>query len=93
MRYLSFILLIIIGLMTLSPVTTTYSLAGHSTESIEPLDVCHGPAAGINMVLPDFIHERTGSQHPLQIVGIRNIPDMLFTPLLISHLDERPPRN
>jgi hypothetical protein len=91
MRQLSFILIIIIGLTTVTPTPLMYSPDGNRTASIQVVDVCHGPATGINVNLPDFIQERPGNASPLVIVDVRNVPDVLFTPLLLTYQDERPP--
>jgi hypothetical protein len=92
MKQLSFVLIIVIGLMTLTPAPALYPHAGHDTVSIQAFNVCHGPSTGIHMDMPDFILERSGNQRPLLIVGIRYITDTLFNPLLIPFQDERPPR-
>ena len=92
MRQLSFILAIIIGLMTLTQAPAMSPHAEGSTVTIQAFDFCHSSPTGHQVELPDFIQELSGCPGPPPIVGVRTPPDTLFTPLLISYHDERPPR-
>jgi len=92
MRLLSFILVIIIGLMTLTPAPALYPHTGHAMVSIQAFDICHNAGSGISVDLPDFIHEGSHNPRPVLIVDVRGSSDPIFTPLLVSFRDERPPR-
>lgn len=91
-RPLSFILVIVIGLLTVTPSPSAYHPAGQAALSIQALDVCSGSSAGIDLNLPYFIQECPCTPLPLLYIGDRNVPSVLFNPLLIPFQDERPPR-
>ena len=78
--------------MMLAPAPSAYPQAGQAALSIQALDVCSGSAAGIDLNLPYFIQECPCTPLPLLHIGDRNVPSVLFNPLLIPFQDERPPR-
>jgi len=84
--------LIAITLMVLAPATAVVPSAGYSTLSIQTLDVCHASASGINLDLPDSIHERPCTLSPLLFAGVQDAATLPFKVSLITFQDERPPQ-
>jgi len=84
-------LVVVIGLMTLTPAPAIYPFAGQATVSIQTFDVCHS-STGINVDMPSSINERCCSLFPPLFTGVRNHLDLPFRTLLIAFQDERPPR-
>jgi len=92
MRRISIMLVIVIGLMTLMPAPAMYPHAEQAAVSIQPYDICHGSATGINLDMPYSIHACSCNLLPLLVAGVRKNLDTPFKPLLITFQDERPPR-
>ena len=84
-------LVVVIGLMTLTPAPAISPFAGQATVSIQAFDVCHGSSTGINVDMPYSINERCCNLFPPLFTGVQNLPNMPFSSLLITFQDERPP--